>query len=87
MRDLHSGTWMAVKAILFVAIGITAATLILLDSPELKTAALLALIAWSFARAYYFLFYVIEHYIDPTYKFSGLLSVARYLARRRARPS
>jgi hypothetical protein len=77
---------MAVKAILFVVIGVLAGLLILFESPTLRTAALLVLVAWSFARAYYFLFYVIQHYIDPTYKFAGLWSVARYLASR-LRPS
>jgi len=28
---------------------------------------------------YYFCFYVIEKYIDPSYRFDGLISVARYL--------
>jgi hypothetical protein len=27
---------------------------------------------WSFARAYYFAFYVIEHYVDGSYRFAGL---------------
>jgi len=42
--------------------------------------ALLLLVAvWSFCRAYYFAFYVIEHYVDPSYKFAGLTSFAMYL--------
>lgn len=30
----------------------------------------------------YFAFYVVEHYIDPGYKYAGLLSFLRYLTRR-----
>jgi len=34
---------------------------------------------WSFCRVYYFAFYVIERYIDPSFRFSGLISALRYL--------
>jgi len=44
---------------------------------------LLCIAVWCFARAYYFAFYVIEHYIDPTYKFAGLTSFVAYLLRKR----
>jgi hypothetical protein len=33
---------------------------------------------WAFCRAYYFAFYVIENYIDPKFRFAGLLSVLGY---------
>jgi hypothetical protein len=81
-RDLTDPRWMYVKAALFLAIGFTSAVLILAESPRWKTAALLALVIWSFARCYYFAFYVIERYIDPAYKFAGLWSAAMYLWRR-----
>ncbi len=38
---------------------------------------------WAFARAYYFAFYVLEKYIDPSYRFSGLLSLLHYLAQKK----
>jgi hypothetical protein len=37
---------------------------------------------WAFCRAYYFAFYVIGRYIDPTYKFAGLYSAAKWLLHR-----
>ncbi len=83
MKDLTNPTWMKVKGILFLLMGIAAAVLILLDHPDWKTAVLLALAVWSFCRFYYFAFYVIEKYVDPSYKFSGLVSFARYLFCRR----
>ena len=46
----------------------------MVNDPDWKTAALLALAIWSFCRFYYFAFYVIEKYVDPGYKFSGLIS-------------
>ena len=84
MRDLTSGKWMAVKAILFVAIGIFAGGMLIADSPTLKTAALLCLTVWAFARAYYFVFYVIEKYVEPGFRFSGLGAAATYFVMRRA---
>ena len=83
MRDLRDPRLMYLKAILFVFIGLLSATLLLLDHPHLKTAALLVLSVWAFARAYYFLFYVIEHYIDPTYRFAGITSFLAYLLGKR----
>ena len=34
-------------------------------------------------RAYYFAFYVIERYVDPGFKFSGICSFFAYLVRKR----
>ncbi|MEI9999035.1 MAG: hypothetical protein WDO13_07640 [Verrucomicrobiota bacterium] len=78
MRDLRSHRWMWIKAALFVLIGVISCALILAEAPSLRVAALLALAIWSFCRAYYFAFYVIEKYIDPTYRFSGIFSALRY---------
>jgi hypothetical protein len=83
MKDLTSATWIKVKGILFLLIGLVSAALILLDDLNWKTAALLALAIWSFCRFYYFAFYVIEKYVDPTYKFSGLFSFVKYLLKRK----
>jgi len=78
MKDLADPFWIKFKGVLFVLVGISAATLLLLETPSLKTAALLAITVWCFCRAYYFAFYVIEHYVDPSYKFSGLGSFVKY---------
>lgn len=83
MKDLSNPFWIKLKGLLFLLIGGVAVSLLFLDSPTWKTAGLLALAIWSFCRVYYFAFYVIEKYVDPSYKFSGLISFARYLLRRR----
>ena len=83
MKDLTNPTWIKVKGWLFLLIGITAALLLFLDRPNWKTAVLLVVAIWGFCRFYYFAFYVIEKYVDPSYKFSGLISFAKYLLRRR----
>ena len=64
-------------------IGVVAGALLFLDDPTWRTAALLGLVIWSFCRFYYFAFYVIEKYVDPAYRFSGLISFVRYWLQRR----
>ena len=51
----------------------------ILERPTLRVALLLILAVWSSCRFYYFAFYVIERYVDPDYRFSGLLSLGRFL--------
>ena len=80
--DITNPKLLYCKASLFLLMGTISAALILLDHPTLKIAALLLIAIWSFARCYYFIFYVIQHYIDPTYKFAGLTSFLRYLLSR-----
>ena len=82
MKDLSSPFWIKLKGLLFLLIGAAAVVLVFLDNPKWQTALLLALAVWSFCRFYYFAFYVIEKYVDPGYKFSGLISFAHYLCRR-----
>lgn len=85
MKDL-SPTWIRMKGILFLLLGIAAAALLILESPSWKVVGLLALAIWCFCRFYYFAFYVIEKYVDPGFKFSGLWSFMVYLLRGRRRP-
>ena len=75
--------WIKLKGILFLIIGLLSSALLLIEHFEIKTAVLLAIAVWCFCRFYYFAFYVIEHYVDPSYRFSGLWSFARYLIARR----
>jgi hypothetical protein len=79
MRDLQNPRWMYVKAALFIVIGLTASGLIIGANPTVQTSILLILTIWSFCRAYYFAFYVIERYVDGSFKFSGLTSVLAHL--------
>lgn len=83
MGDLRDPRLMYLKGALFVVCGALGAGLLLLEAPSLKVAALLALTVWCFARAYYFAFYVVQHWIDPGYRFAGLLDFAAYLLKRK----
>jgi len=82
MRNLTSPASIKLKGGLFLLLGLFAGALILLQRPTLQAGALLLITVWAFCRFYYFAFYVIEHYVDPTYRFTGLISFARYLLRR-----
>jgi hypothetical protein len=83
MKELASAGWIKAKGLLFLVIGFVAAALIILQHTDVKTAILLAISVWCFCRFYYFAFYVIQHYVDDRYRFSGLWSFAVYLWRSR----
>jgi uncharacterized membrane protein len=83
MRTLTNPTWITLKGVLFLFLGFLSAALLFLEHPTVKVALLLGIAVWCFCRFYYFAFYVIEHYLDPTYRFSGLLSFLLYFIRKR----
>lgn len=83
MSDIRSPFVLYLKGGLFLILGLVSAAILLIEHPTLKTAILLAVAVWAFARAYYFVFYVIQHYIDDTYRFSGLWSFLEYVLYRR----
>jgi hypothetical protein len=83
MGDIKNPRLLYAKGLLFLLGGVLSSFLILMEQPTVKVAVLLGIAIWCFARAYYFAFYVIQRYIDPGYRFSGLWSLLRYLLRRR----
>ncbi len=83
MADLRNPRLIYLKGFLFLGIGVMASALLLMEHPSLRAAILLALAVWGFARAYYFAFYVIEHYVDSNFKFAGLGSFIGYLIQRK----
>jgi hypothetical protein len=83
MSELQDARLLYLKCFLLLVAGCLAAGLILAERPTLRLALLLAVAVWAFCRAYYFAFYVIEHYVDPGYRFAGLGSFAMYLLCRR----
>lgn len=84
MGDIKSSKLLYAKGFLFLVLGGLAAAGILIQHPEWRIAALLAVAVWAFSRAYYFAFYVIEHYVDPGFKFAGLWDFAGYLLKRKS---
>jgi hypothetical protein len=84
MGNLKNPTLITAKGFLFLLMGFLAAGTLLLLHPDWRAAALLTLAVWSFSRFYYFAFYVIEHYVDPGYRFAGLGAFVMYLLRKRS---
>ena len=83
-KDLTKPSRIIAKGFLFLFLGLLSGVLLLVEHPAIKTVVLLAIAVWSFCRFYYFAFYVLERYVDPNYKFSGLLSMLEYVFSRRA---
>ena len=85
MADLTNSRVIKLKGILFLLVGLLASALLLIEHPSIRHFVLLAIAVWGFCRFYYFAFYVIEHYIDASFRFAGLWSFIRYMAGKRAR--
>lgn len=77
MTDIQNPKILYFKGALMLLTGSLAAILVIAQAPSLTMALLLAICVWGFCRAYYFVFYVIEHYIDPGYKYAGLIDFLR----------
>lgn len=83
---LKSPRAIVLKGVLFLSLGLLAAALLLLERPEWRVALLLAVCVWAFCRFYFFAFYVIERWVDPRYRFTGLFDFARWMLSRRKEP-
>lgn len=83
MKELTSAKWIVFKGLLFLLLGVVASLWLVLENLTWKTATRLFLAIWCFCRFYYFAFYVMERYVDSTFRFSGLISLLRHIATRR----
>lgn len=83
MDDIKNPTVIWIKGVLFLLLGLFASVLLVLHAPNVTVALLLCLSVWAFCRFYYFAFYVIQHYVDSNYRFSGLLSFLHHAIRKR----
>lgn len=77
--DISNPKLLKLKGLLFLFLGLTSATLLILHQPNLTNVALLAITIWAFCRFYYFAFYVLQHYADPNFRYAGLTDLVRYL--------
>jgi hypothetical protein len=83
MGDVKSKKVIVVKGMFFLGIIVGSAALLFLDRPSVQSAVLLVVLVWASARFYYYLFYVLEKYVDPSLQYSGLIALMTALARRR----
>src|SRR5436305_15350828 len=79
MADLKDPRLIYGKGLLFLLTGALASVLLICEHPSWQVVCLLTVAVWSFARFYYFAFYVIERYVDPGYRFAGLWAFAKYV--------
>jgi hypothetical protein len=77
--DITNRRLLHAKGVLFVVLGVLSAALLLAQAPTWKTAALIALTVWAFARFYYYLFHVLERYLGREQRFAGVVDALRYL--------
>jgi hypothetical protein len=84
MGDMKSRGWIVAKGIMFSGIVLGSAGLIFLEVPSVRMATLLVFLVWSSCRFYYFLFYVLEKYVDPSLRYAGLWAFVAAIKRNRA---
>ena len=84
-RDLQSRAAIVAKGILFFFLGLLATAALLLEYFSWPHLILTAIAIWAFCRAYYFAFYVIEKYVDPSFRYAGLFDFFCYLVRGKPR--
>jgi hypothetical protein len=83
MPDITSKNVMVLKGILFLFIIIGSSTILLIDHPTIRAVLALCVLIWSSARFYYFLFYVLEKYVDSRLRYAGFLALLSALWSRR----
>lgn len=66
------------QGLVVLGFGTFALAMLVVLHRDFTTLALIAIAIWSFCRFYYFAFYVIQHYVDSSYRFAGLLDFLRY---------
>ncbi|MDA7867380.1 hypothetical protein N9062_04555 [Akkermansiaceae bacterium] len=81
--DIKNPKILKLKGLLFLILGSMAAGLLFLQSPDWTTVALILIVIWAFSRFYYFAFYVLHHYADRNFRYSGIIDLLRYLAGKR----
>jgi general stress protein CsbA len=83
MADLRSKNLIILKGLLFLLMMVLAAGAIFCFAPDWKTLVLLVVLIWASARFYYFLFYVLYAYVDPRYRYAGIIALLKSLAHKR----
>jgi hypothetical protein len=77
--DITNPRILKLKGGLFLILGLLSGGILLAMLPDWRVLLLLAICIWAFSRFYYFAFYVLQHYADPAFRYSGMLDLVRYL--------
>ena len=83
MSDLKNPRLICAKGFLFLLCGVLSGGLLVARTPHWQTVLLFSISVWGFCRFYYFAFYVIQHYVDDQYRYTGLWDFAKYWVSRK----
>jgi hypothetical protein len=77
--DITNPKILKLKGALFLLLGVLSGGILISLLPDWRVLLLLVICVWAFSRFYYFAFYVLHHYADQKFRYSGLLDLVRYL--------
>lgn len=86
MKYLTNKKWIILKGLIFLFFSVIAFLVLLLHQFDPLTLFFLILLVWSSCRFYYFLFYVLENFVDSDFKYSGLFSLLCHLTQKCQHP-
>ena len=69
--DITDPKWLKIKGVLFLFLGLLSMGTVLLLVPRWEVGLLLAIGIWAFCRFYYFAFYVLHHYAEPSFNYGS----------------
>ncbi|MFD0893261.1 hypothetical protein KBB96_17710 [Luteolibacter ambystomatis] len=79
--DITSPFVLKLKGALFAFLGLLAGIVLLAPVFSWQALGLFLISVWAFCRAYYFCFYVLHHYVDPSFRYAGMLDLMKKLLR------
>jgi hypothetical protein len=79
LMDITNPKILKLKGALFLLLGVMSGGILISILPDWRVLLLLVICVWAFSRFYYFAFYVLHHYADREFRYSGLLDLVRYL--------
>lgn len=79
VTDLTDPKFIKLKYLLFLLPGFHLSGLLLIHAADWTVALLMVTMIWGLCSFYSFVFYGIQHYVDPRCKFSGLWGSAQYV--------
>jgi len=77
--DIKSPALLKLKGALFAFLGLLSGGLLLAPVFSWQALGLLLICIWACCRTYYFCFYVLHHYVDPSFRYAGLIDLAKRL--------
>jgi len=83
--DIKSPAILKLKGALFALLGCLSGFVLLFPNFSWTNLLLFVISIWAFCRCYYFCFYVMERYADPSFRYAGIWDLIKHLARGKPR--